>query len=229
LARDSEAQPHQDPRGRIQRWQHSRFAELLLILPQSLDLFVRETTDTIHKSLIVYVDNLFALAKTNANFAEHASSMVTKISADKDQERLKLVIAPSKALSIPKRVLYENAHVGVCPDICFGISLVDYATSRGLPEGAVPRILKLCLADLEARGLEAEGIYRVCPNFVSSVLFADNCHIQISGKHTAVQELVHKIERDERSFRFDPHVEDVYCVSSLLKVCAAAHPQGQCR
>jgi hypothetical protein len=41
---------------------------------------------------------------------------------------------------------------------------------------------------------------------------------QISGRHAAVQELVHKIERDERAFAFDPHTEDVHCVSSLLKV-----------
>ena len=50
------------------------------------------------------------------------------------------------------------------------------------------------------RGLDAEGIYRV------------------SGRHAAVQELQHKIERDEDAFEFHAPADDVYAVSSLLKV-----------
>ncbi|EJD55489.1 RhoGAP-domain-containing protein [Auricularia subglabra TFB-10046 SS5] len=165
----------------------------------SLEIFVRESTEAIKKSMTVYVDNLLALAKTNVNFAEHASPLVAKISAEKDTERIHAMIPRSLAAATPKRVIYHNYHVGDCPDICFGISLVDYATSRNLAEGEIPRIVQLCIADIEQRGLDAEGIYR------------------ISGRHAAVQELVHKIERDERAFKFDPSTDDIYCVSSLLK------------
>lgn len=42
-----------------------------------------------------------------------------------------------------------------------GISLVDYASARGLKDNAVPRIVELCIREVEARGLNAEGIYRV--------------------------------------------------------------------
>ncbi|KZW02078.1 RhoGAP-domain-containing protein [Exidia glandulosa HHB12029] len=165
----------------------------------SLEIFVREATDAVKKSLTVYVDNLLALAKTNVNFAEHAAPLVMKISAEKDTERIHALIPPSLAAATPKRILYHNYHVGDCPDICFGVALVDYATSRNLQEGVTPRIVQLCISEIEARGLEMEGIYR------------------ISGRHALVQDLVHKIERDERSFKFDPQTDDVYCVSSLLK------------
>jgi hypothetical protein len=42
-----------------------------------------------------------------------------------------------------------------------GISLVDYASARGLKDNAVPRIVEICIREVEARGLNAEGIYRV--------------------------------------------------------------------
>ncbi|KAH7104511.1 RhoGAP-domain-containing protein [Auriculariales sp. MPI-PUGE-AT-0066] len=173
----------------------------------SLETFVRETTDTINKSLIIYVDNLIALAKTNNNFADHAASVVAKISADKDAERIHALIGPSKALSIPDRVVYENAHYGLCPDICFGVALVDYAQSRNLPDGGIPRVVRLCIAEIEKRGLESEGIFR------------------ISGRHAAIQGLVHKLERNERAFRFDPKVDDVYCVASFLKLYLRQLPE----
>lgn len=34
------------------------------------------------------------------------------------------------------------------------------------------------------------------------------------------QQLKHKIERDERSFTFNPAVDDVSCIASMLKVRA---------
>lgn len=69
---------------------------------------------------------------------------------------------------IPKPVLYYNYMVGECKDLIFGLALVDYATSHNLPEGAVPRIVELCVKEIEARGIDTEGIYRVSyPLFVN--------------------------------------------------------------
>jgi len=42
-----------------------------------------------------------------------------------------------------------------------GISLVDYASARGLKDNTVPRIVELCIREVEARGMNSEGIYRV--------------------------------------------------------------------
>ena len=46
----------------------------------------------------------------------------------------------------------------------FGFSLQDYATARDLPEGEIPKIVKICIEEADKRGLDAEGIYRVSPS-----------------------------------------------------------------
>jgi len=51
--------------------------------------------------------------------------------------------------------------VGPCNDLIFGFSLVDYATTKGLKDGAVPKIVRICIQEIDLRGLESEGIYRV--------------------------------------------------------------------
>lgn len=72
-------------------------------------------------------------------------------------------IAQSLASSIPTPILYHNYHVGECKDLIFGFSLQDYATSRDLPEGEIPKIVRICIEEVDRRGLDAEGIYRVSP------------------------------------------------------------------
>ena len=64
-------------------------------------------------------------------------------------------------LATPKPQYYENFVVGECRDLIFGVSLVDYATAKGLGEGDVPKIVRICIKEIEQRGLDAEGIYRV--------------------------------------------------------------------
>jgi RhoGAP domain len=54
--------------------------------------------------------------------------------------------------------------------LIFGVSLVDYATARGLGEAA-PKIVRICVQEVDQRGLGSEGIYRV------------------SGRHAIVQEV----------------------------------------
>lgn len=78
-----------------------------------------------------------------------------------------LIINPIRkrvAQSLPKPVLYHNYMVGPCNDLIFGVALADYATTHGLPDGAVPRIVDLCINEIEARGLDFEGLYRVGEN-----------------------------------------------------------------
>lgn len=64
--------------------------------------------------------------------------------------------------SIPGRTLYTNYYVGDCNDLIFGVGLVDYATSRSLQDGQIPKLVKICIDEVDKRGLNAEGIYRVC-------------------------------------------------------------------
>ena len=46
----------------------------------------------------------------------------------------------------------------------FGFSLQDYATARDLPEGEIPKIVRICIEEVDRRGLDVEGIYRVSPS-----------------------------------------------------------------
>jgi len=87
--------------------------------------------------------------------------VVDKISPEKDVSLVTTYIPRSLASAIAKPILYYNYNVGECHDLIFGFSLVDYATARGLGEGDVPKILRICVQEVDQRGLDAEGIYRV--------------------------------------------------------------------
>jgi hypothetical protein len=92
--------------------------------------------------------------------------MVDKISPEKDIAKLNANIPRSLASAIPEPILYEHGQVGLCHDLIFGISLVDYATAKGLQEGEVPKIIRICIKEIDRRGLGSEGIYRVCYFFL---------------------------------------------------------------
>ncbi|KAG6866016.1 hypothetical protein C0991_009424 [Blastosporella zonata] len=85
--------------------------------------------------------------------------------------------------------------------------LVDYSTAKGLQDGEVPKIIRICIQEIDRRGLESEGIYRV------------------SGRHAVVQSLQHNIEKDEERFEFS-HKDDVYAVASLLKLYLRELPEA---
>ena len=97
---------------------------------------------------------------TQNHLASYARSAVDNVSAETDTSILATSLRSCLALSIPSPILYYNYHVGECQDLIFGVSLADYATARG-SENDVPKILKICIDEIDKRGLDAEGIYRV--------------------------------------------------------------------
>ena len=99
--------------------------------------------------------------------------MVDKINPDRDTSLLTVHIPRLLTAATPRPHYYQNYAVGECRDLIFGVSLVDYATAKGLAEGEVPKIIRLCIKEIEDRGLDAEGIYRVSYGaIVRLVLFA---------------------------------------------------------
>lgn len=138
------------------------------------------------------------------------------------------------AAATPGPQYYQNYYVGECCDLIFGVSLVDYATTKGLADGEIPKIVRLCIREIEDRGLDAEGIYRVSNlqprllqnDVISLIGFWTTCSCArgttfgdyyLTRFKTGPQ-LQHKIERNEAEFQFNPRHDDVYAVSSLLKV-----------
>lgn len=98
---------------------------------------------------------------TQTQLSEHTRSMVTKVSPEKDVSLVSTHIPRALTSLIPKPIFYYNYNVGECSDLIFGVSLVDYATSRGLGETEIPKIVRICIQEVDERGLESEGIYRV--------------------------------------------------------------------
>ena len=83
-----------------------------------------------------------------------------KISAKTDTSVLTTSLRSSFALSVPPRTYYYNYDAGECSDLVFGVSLVDYAAARE-GQNNVPHILKVCIEEVDKRGLGVERIYTV--------------------------------------------------------------------
>jgi hypothetical protein len=113
-------------------------------------------------------------------------TIVDRISPERDIAKLNVNIPRSLASAIPDPILYEHGLVGECNDLIFGFSLVDYATAKGLPEGAVPKIIRICIDEIDNRGLESEGIYRV-RRFYLAMKYVSSAVVQVSGRHAVVQ------------------------------------------
>lgn len=88
-----------------------------------------------------------------------------------DSERVHHFVEFAFLRSIPPQIYYWNYHVSECKDLIFGFSLVDYATNRGIPN-EVPSLIWKCVHEVETRGMDTEGIYRV------------------PGRHATVQEVM---------------------------------------
>ena len=114
---------------------------------------------------------MIATTTTQTQLCTHVRQSIDRISPTKDVQVLSQSIPRSLEKAIPKPILYYNYQVGESSDLIFGVSLVDYATARGLGEGEVPKIIRICTKEVDSRGLQSEGIYRV------------------SGRHANVQEV----------------------------------------
>jgi hypothetical protein len=146
-------------------------SQLLSIIFQSLHLFINESSETLQSVLIKYTDNLTATTTTQTHLSDHVREYIQRIQPAVDVNTVAQRMPRALASAIPAPMLYRNYVVGECNDLIFGVSLADYAQARGLQDGEIPKLVKLCIAEVDFRGLLAEGIYRV------------------SGRHANVQEV----------------------------------------
>ncbi|KAF8334160.1 uncharacterized protein EI90DRAFT_2970532 [Cantharellus anzutake] len=173
----------------------------------SLETFVSEFGELMKKALTIYADCVSSTASICSSLANHGQTALTGISIKTDSERVHNFVEYAFLRSIPPQVYYWNYQVGECKDLIFGFSLVDYATDRGIVNSnEVPSLISKCITEIEMRGMDVGGIYRV------------------SGRHALLQEFLHKIERDERSFEFKP-TDDIFAVSGLLKMYLRELPE----
>ncbi|ORX39052.1 hypothetical protein BD324DRAFT_618344 [Kockovaella imperatae] len=164
---------------------------------------LEDFNDDLNKRLLnsfeAYIDAIQGTAATNAQGTEIVRQTIAKVNLDRDtslfRTRLKAVDV-QRTMPVP----YHNYYVGECRSLIFGVSLTDYDFARGdgSDHGRPPIIVEKCIAAIDERGLDAEGIYR------------------ISGRHAAVQKMIQDIELDENKHFFDEH-EDIYAISNVLK------------
>ena len=102
-----------------------------------------------------------ATAQTETQLCHHARAVTSRISPERDAYLLSTRIPRLLLTAAPRPQYYYNYTVGECRDLIFGVSLVDYATAKGLADGEIPKIVRICIKEIEDRGLDAEGIYRV--------------------------------------------------------------------
>ncbi|WVQ81563.1 hypothetical protein IAT38_003687 [Cryptococcus sp. DSM 104549] len=166
----------------------------------SLEEFDEQLGSKLQVAMEIYMDTMHGTAATMAQATEVAREAVDRINLEQDmylfRRKLRDELSTIKTAPVP----YENFYVGPCRSLIFGVSLTDYDFARGdgSDRGAPPVIVEKCIAAIDERGLDSEGIYRV------------------SGRHAGVQKLVQGVEKDEGRFVFEGK-DDVFSVASVLK------------
>ncbi|CUA72376.1 Rho GTPase-activating protein gacY [Rhizoctonia solani] len=164
----------------------------------SLETFMVDLSHDVIKALQKYNDALIATATTNTQMATQSQSLISHVNPEREVLAAHQLIPEHISRVLPKRTLYQNYTYGDSFDLIFGFSLLDYAAARNLEEGGVPGLVAKAVRAVDERGLDSEGIYR------------------ISGRQAIVQDLIHRIEKDETQFEFEK-TTDVFCIGSLLK------------
>ena len=78
-------------------------------------------------------------------------------SGDTSETGLRASFRRGLSVSIPPPTFYRRYCPGVHPDLAFGVPLVDLTTN----EDDVPKVMRMCIQEVEKRGLNATGIYSV--------------------------------------------------------------------
>jgi len=165
---------------------------------------IYEMSGEAKESFAYYNDETRIQAVSWISICDHAQHVVMKVNPELDMRQY--TDFTQIEYEEPK-VLYENAFIGPCRSLLFGVAINDYCASNP-GKGSIPLIVKMCIEEIDRNGLKHEGIYR------------------ISGKMHSVIQLVHEIEKDEDTFQFDAERHDIYTISGVLKLYLRQLPQA---
>ena len=74
-----------------------------------------------------------------------------------DTSDLRASFRQALSFSIPPLTLYRNYRPSGYSNLIFGVPLVDQTTSKN----DVPKVIRMCIEEVEKRGLDIDGIYLV--------------------------------------------------------------------
>ncbi|KAI9456983.1 hypothetical protein BJY52DRAFT_1187588 [Lactarius psammicola] len=109
---------------------------------------------TIKNVLVKYIDGMVIAC---AKYDESTRAEVENALAGTDTSDLRASFLRALSFSIPPPTLYRNYRPGANSDLIFGVPLVDLMTNRD----KMPKVMRMCIEEVEKRGLNTKEIYSV--------------------------------------------------------------------
>ncbi|KAH9065848.1 Rho GTPase activation protein [Lactarius vividus] len=109
---------------------------------------------TVKNVLVKYMDGMTSVLLSFCEIFED-SAEVEKGLARPDTSDLRASFRRALSLSIPPCTLYRNYHPSAHSDSIFGVPLVDVTTRQD----SVPKVIRMCIEEVEKRGLNTKKIY----------------------------------------------------------------------
>ncbi|KAH9007776.1 Rho GTPase activation protein [Lactarius deliciosus] len=125
-------------------------------------------TPVIKSILVKYMNGMVTARTLHDDLAMITRTEVEKALAGTDTSNLKASFRQAISFSIPPITLYRNYRPSTYSDsnLIFGVPLVDLTTNRD----NVPRVMRMCIEEVEKRGLNISKIYSVDHPFRAEVL-----------------------------------------------------------
>ncbi|KAI9460478.1 Rho GTPase activation protein [Lactarius psammicola] len=109
---------------------------------------------TVKNVLVKYMDGMMSMLLSLCEIFED-SAEVEKGLTKPDTSGLRASFRRALSFSIPPFTLYRNYHPSAYSDSVFGVPLVDVTTNQD----NVPKVVTICIEEVEKRGLNAKKIY----------------------------------------------------------------------
>jgi hypothetical protein len=174
-----------------------------------------------------------ACAKRDEN-AKSTGAEVENALRGRDTSDLKVSFRQALSFSIPPLTRYRYYRPGGYSNLILGVPLVDQVKN----EDNVPKVMRMCIAEIENRGLNVDGIYPVslsCRVLGLMLILAVPFHLRHRrteglwhASHRPIYELTqiriqlrHRFE-NENSFSFSS-TDNIHSVTALLRVSYCNH------
>ncbi|KAH9037702.1 hypothetical protein EDB84DRAFT_1675592 [Lactarius hengduanensis] len=152
-------------------------------------------TPTVKNVLARYTDGMTTAYTKHGNLAMSTSAEVEKTVAGTDTPGLRASFDHALSFSIPLLTLYCNYRPNAYSSLIFGVPLVNLTTDQNY----VPKVIRMCIEEVEKRGLNAHKIYSFGSIYDTDIL-----------------QLRRRFE-SEKSFSFRS-ADNIHSVAMLLKL-----------
>ncbi|KAN0140322.1 hypothetical protein V8E53_002218 [Lactarius tabidus] len=151
-------------------------------------------TPTIKGVLVKYMDGMIKACAKHNDIAKSTEAEVENALCGTDTSDLRESLNRALSFSIPPLTLYRNCRPGGYSNLIFGVPLLGH----GISDDKVPKVMRMCIEEVEKRGLNMDKIYS-----------------SSSIRDTEVRKLLRRFE-SEKSFLFTS-TDNIHSVAALLK------------